>query len=904
MPPSRGDRLGPYEILDLLGAGGMGSVYRARDTRLDRLVAIKFSGEQFSERFHREARAVAALNHPNICHLYDVGPNYLVMELVEGAPVGAPGDERTLLDLAIQIADGLSAAHQAGIVHRDLKPGNIMVTRDGRVKILDFGLAVLDASSVQVAAPTMAATDPGTTVGTVAYMSPEQARGEAVDARSDLWSLGVVLYEMATRARPFDGATTALLFDAILHKAPIPVRERNPNVSPALSHAIEKLVEKDRSLRYQSAADLRADLRRVDRDSSSQATAAAAASGRAAWHRRTGVAAMAVMVVAALAAAGLFWQRAQATPLTERDVLVLSDIVNTTGEAVFDSTLRTALSIQLEQSPFLKIMSGDQMREGLRLMERPASDPVTPDVAREICQRLGEKATINGAIARLGGAYALTIEAVNCQNGDALAREQAQAEDQEHVLEAVSEAAKRMRASLGESLASIEKLDRPLNQVTTSSLEALQAFALGQDALSQAEPLAAIRHFERATTLDPEFAMGWWLLASAYQNAGTGVRAEFMDKAIALRDRLSERERLAIETAYYAQRTGEWDKAADSAELWTRTYPRVALPHYVLVGLRTFAGRPDEALTGNLDAVRLEPRNAAFVASLIGAYARMDRFDEARAAGDQALADGLDAAPVHLNLLRLAYSRGDAPAADHEIRWFAGKPEEYLSAIAQGSHALALGQRRRAADLLRQAAEMAKRRGLTAGGSLNAIDEALLGFCPAPGIPRVPALLVTALCGDPAAALTAADEAAKRSTASSLHGLQLPMVRAIVELRRDRPEAALELLKPAMRHELFAPLVTYISGLAHLAAGSGAEASEEFQKVIERRGIHWQFMPVLPRDTGPLRALAYVGLARSAALAGDTAGAKQAYEDFLALWKDADPDIPVLVEARKEYAAP
>jgi tetratricopeptide (TPR) repeat protein len=903
MSPARGDRLGPYEILDLIGVGGMGNVYRARDTRLDRLVAIKICNERFSERFHLETRAVAALNHPNICHLYDVGPNYLVMELIEGAPLDAKASERALLDLAIQIADGLTAAHQAGIVHRDLKPANIAVTRDGRVKILDFGLAVLGASSAQAAAaPTMAPTDPGTTVGTVAYMSPEQARGETVDARSDLWSLGVVLYELATRVRPFEGATTALVFDAILHKTPTPVRDRNPDVSPALSRAIERLLEKDPSLRYQSAADLRADLKRVDRDTSqSVAVAAPVTTRRTSWPRRVGAVAVAVVVVAALAAGGLFWQRAQATPLTERDVVVLSDIVNTTGEAVFDSTLRTALSIQLELSPFLKIMGGDRMQEGLRLMGRPASDRVTPEVAREICQRLGEKATISGSIDKLGSTYVLTVEAVNCATGDVLARDQVRAGSQEQVLEVVSGAAENMRGNLGESLASIQKLSRP--PATTSSLEAFQAFALGSDAMSRADPVTAIRQLERATTLDPDFAMAWWLLASAYQNAGSGVRAEFMDKAFSLRDRLSPPERLMIETAYYAQRTGEWDKATDSARQWTRTYPRAALPRFMLIGLRTFAGQPDDALEYSLEAARLEPSHPNFAAGLIGSYARMDRFDDARAVGDRALANKLDVAPIHLNLLRLAYSRDDASLADREIRWFAGKPDEYQSTIAQASHALTRGQRRKASDLMRQAGEMAKRRGLPAPGTLNPVDDALLGNCPPPVGSAVGANLTMALCGDMAAVLRSAEEITTRATSSSWHGLQQPMIRAIVELRRNRPDAAVEILKPAVRHELYAPMVTYLLGQAHLAARRGSEAAAEFQKVIDRRGVHWQFLPVLPRDTGPLRSLAYVGLARSAALAGDTARARKAYEDFLALWKDADPDIAVLSEARKELAA-
>ena len=907
MPLNPGARLGPYEIIALIGAGGMGEVYRARDVRLDRLVAIKLSKEQFSERFDREARAVAALSHPNVCHLYDVGPNYLVMEHVEGVPVSPPGNPRAVLDAGIQIAEGLVAAHQAGIVHRDLKPGNILLTRDGRVKILDFGLATLTPGVSEIAAvPTMVATDPGTTVGTVAYMSPEQASGQPVDARSDLWSVGVVLYELATGVRPFEGATQALIFDAILNKAPIPVRERNPAAPLELARAIERLLEKDRALRYQSAADLRADLKRVERDSSSQRSVAATTPPVTARRtRRLAVIATAAVVLVGLALGIFVWQGRSASTLSARDVVVLADVTNTTGDAVFDNTLRTALSIQLEQSPFLKIMGDDQMREGLRLMQRPPDERITTQVAREICQRLGEKATLSGAIARLGDAYVLTLEAANCQNGEAIAREQVQAENKERVLEAVSQASKAMRSSLGESLASIEKLDRPLDQVTTSSLEALQAYAQGTEHFNRGDALAARPLFERATTLDPNFAMAWWFLSSSYQNAGLGQRSEYIEKAFSLRDRLSDRERLSIEAAYYGQRTGEWDKASDAAQTWAQTYPRVALPHFMLVGFRLFEGRSDEALRESLEAARLEPTNELIVAGLIGTYGRLDRFEDAKAVAEKAIADKIDAPGIRLNLLRIAFIENDRAAIDRHTQWFAGRPDEYIAIAAHSVNALTLGQRRQASQLQQKAAGMAKRRGLPAPGALNPVDDTLLGNCPPEDSPAANNnALVIALCSDAATAGKLADEAAKRPVmASNWLRVQLPLIRAIAELKRSNPDAAVELLRPVVPHDLFQPPVPYIRGLAYLAARKGSEAAAEFQKLVDHRGIHWQFQPVFPRETGPLRAMAYVGVARGAALAGDTARAKQAYQDFLALWKDADPELPILIEAQKEYAA-
>jgi tetratricopeptide (TPR) repeat protein len=461
-----------------------------------------------------------------------------------------------------------------------------------------------------------------------------------------------------------------------------------------------------------------------------------------------------------------------------------------------------------------------------------------------------------------------------------------------------------MRSSLGESLASIERLDRPLDQVTTSSLEALQAFALGTDRFNRGDALAARPLFERATTLDPNFAMAWWFLSSSYQNAGLGGRTEYLDKAFSLRDRLSERERLMIETVHYAQLTGEWDKAADSAALWARTYPRVALPHYILVGIDLFAGRFDDALRESLEAVRLEPRNEIIMAGLVGTYARLDRFDEAKAVAEKAVADKVDGPSVRLNLLRIAFIENDRAAIDRQTQWFAGRPDEYISVNARAVNALTRGQRRQAIELLQQAAGMAKRRGLPAGGSLLPVDNALLGNCPAAGSPVATNPLLIVLCGDAAYAVKFAEEVAERQLPSlTWNTLQLPMIRAAAALKRNNPDDAVEMLKPAAPHDVYSPQAVYIRGLAYLAARKGTEAANEFQKIVDHRGIHWQFQPVLPRETGPLRAMAFVGVARGAALAGDTPRARKAYQDFLTLWKDADPDIPILVDARKEYAA-
>ncbi len=628
----------------------MGQVFKARDTRLGRVVAVKVSHEKFSERFAREARAVAALNHPNICQLYDVGSSpsglgYLVMEFVDGAPIAPTDDVHALLDLGAQMADGMAAAHALGVVHRDLKPGNILVAADGRVKILDFGLATVAPASAGDDSRTLTmVTDPGTTVGTVAYMSPEQARGQAVDARSDLWSLGVILYEMATRTRPFEGPTAPVIFEGILGKAPVPVRERNPNIPVELERIIARLLEKDRETRYQSAADVRADLKRVERDSGSSGVNQPQRQAGGLPHKYAIVAAVLLL----LGAGGFFlWQRAQAKPLTDRDVLVLADFTNTTGDAEFDGALRQALAFELEQSPFLKIMDDEEVNQTLQLMGRAPGERITNDIAHEVCVREGQKATIGGSIASLGKTYAIALQAINCQTGATLAREQAEAEDKEHVLKAVAKGATGMRAKLGESLSSIEKLNRP-RDVTTPSLEAFKAYALGSDLIGQGMPREAIPHLQRAIELDPNFAEAYDALSTAYNNSGDrALRDECLTKAFALIDHASERERLLISGKYYFRVTRELSKAIDALQVLARIDPRDPWPHNVLFLIHSATGEYEEALREELEAHRLAPRDLNYIGNLVDANVILDRFNEAKAVAEKALAQGLDGPTLH-----------------------------------------------------------------------------------------------------------------------------------------------------------------------------------------------------------------------------------------------------------------
>jgi eukaryotic-like serine/threonine-protein kinase len=620
----------------------------------------------------------------------------------------------------------------------------------------------------------------------------------------------------------------------------------------------------------------------------------------------------AAVAVAVLAAAGAFvWKRIQPRPLTDKDVLVLADFTNTTGDSVFDGTLREALASQLEQSPFLKILGDEQMRQDLRLMGRTAGERITNQVAREICQRENEKAMIGGSIASLGKTYAITLQASNCQTGEALAREQVEAEDKEHVLRAVAKAATKMRAKLGESLASIEKLAVPLQQVTTTSLEAFHAYALGQTQRYLGKSLDAIPFYRRATELDPNFATAYLWLGGMYSNAGENKRfIEYVKKAFALADRVSELERLAIVAFYYQAVTGELNKIVDAYQLWARTYPREATPHNQLGLVYGGIGDWEKALLEFQEASRLEPKYSAYYINQADAYFNLDRFDEAKAVAEKAFAQKLDPSNLHLLLLRIAYIQEDQAEVKKHIQWMTGKPDEYNSFFNQSVNMAVLGQLRKSEELLQRGAEMARQLSLPERAALflqmSVIQEALSGNCePArdkahqailpdqdPGDTLAIALPL-ALCGDAATAQRMADDVSKQFPVDTiLNAVSLPSIRAAVELDRHQPEKAAELLQAATPYERSYNFAVYLRGLAYLRARKGIEAAAEFQKILDRKGANW----------GLFYPLSYVGLARAAALAGNIAVSRKAYQDFLALWKDADPDIPILKEAKAEYA--
>jgi serine/threonine protein kinase/Flp pilus assembly protein TadD len=938
-----GRTVGSYRVVEEIGHGGMGVIYRAKDLRLGRDVALKFLPPEIAEtaearaRFQREAHAASALNHPNICTIYAVdecsGYPFIAMELLKGRTLKeitaqGPLPIDRLLEFTIQIADALDAAHAEGIVHRDIKPSNIFITDRGQAKVLDFGLAKR-ALSEHRAPGTIEAdesvpgqlTRTGAAMGTLSYMSPEQSRGEELDARTDIFSFGSVIYEMATGEKAFPGKTAAIILDAILNRAPVPPSGLDCGLPTKLEEIISKALAKDRDLRYQHAADMRGELQRLKRDIESGGVGIAKErSGRRAtrWVA-TGFAILAL----ALAGSGIYFYSHRPAKLGEKDTVVLADFLNSTGEPVFDDTLKQALGVELSQSPYLNILSDQRVRETLGLMGRSPSERLTSDVAREVCQRAQSRAVLAGSIANLGSDYVIGLTATDCLTGDVLGQEQVPATSKEGVLAATDRAAISLRAKLGESRNTINKYSLPVQQVTTPSLEALKAFSMGARMVQESGDATAIPFFKRAIELDPKFAAAFTWLAAAYSNIGeSGLASESMRKAYDLRDRVSDRERFYISAHYYDMVTGEVEKAHQVYALWSQAYPKDWAPWGNLAFNEAALGRYDHALSDVLQSLRLNPDSAACYANVIQLYTVLGRSDDAKSAYQQALARKIEPPGVHAYLYEVAFLQDDTEEMKRQVAWAAGRvgAEDFLFSVESDTAAYS-GNLNKARELSRRAVESSLRndqRETAALWQMNAaLREAEFGEATAARKTMAAALalasnhdtqilsaLVLARTGDLTRAKSIADDLSRRFPLDTLlNGYWLPTIRAAIEIQQRNPARAIELLHAALPYELGLPnpqfevggllYPVYIRGQAYLELHRGYEAAAEFQKLLAHRNI---------TQNGPIGVLARLGLARAYAISNDRTKARAGYQDFLGLWKNADPEIPILREAQLQYA--
>jgi eukaryotic-like serine/threonine-protein kinase len=980
MTIAEGTQFGPYRLIEKIGSGGMGEVYRALDTRLEREVALKLVSDTYlgtgvgsgspspvtpvhatpnsshisHERFLREARSSATLNHPNVCSIHDTGEHdgrpYLVMELLQGetlkhylAKTGGKGlaaDE--VIQFSQQAASALAAAHAKGIIHRDIKPANLFVVDAGRgkrlIKILDFGLAkkqpgVAVAESRTYGLPgsgdetvgggtaTMELTSPGSAVGTVAYMSPEQAKGDPLDARTDLFSLGTVIYEMATGKTPFAGGSTAEVFAALLRENPPPVSTVNPAMPKKLDPIVAKLLAKDAAQRYATAEQLQEALDGLD-PQSGKSMVATDAGRKKPWS-------IALVVLLALIAGGLAWWKFRpgaARPAGEstagiaataaKDSIILADFINHTGDPVFDTTLNQALQIDLEQSPVINIVSPQHLAQSVKYLGKPDGTAVTPEIAREIGEREGVKAILTGTIANLGKEYVITLTAQNTATGDEIVSEQAQAPDKEHVLDALGKAAAAIRGKLGEDLESIKKLDTPFGQATTSSLEAFRAYALGDHAHASAHDIPeAEGHYLRAVELDPNFAMAYARLGVVYINTSQVAKADkYFAKAYALSKNVSERERLYITGHYYQNVTGDMPKVIEALQEAIQTYPSQIDNYINITAAYSALGDFAKALPFALKSVQMQPEDSIAAENMLATYVGLNRMDDARAEMERASKLGLDTTTLDRTVrMQTFFLLGEPNEVQRIMTLVAGQPDEFLATQALAGIQLFSGEYRKASVTTQQAFEqagLAKAPDVQANALLiNAASRGFAGLCEGneQAVQKALALdksrqtqsfavFTAGTCGNAKLVGSMAQDLGKKYPDDTLiQRVFIPLAKAFVALSAGQPQEAIADAQPAKSFNLIYP-VAYVQGLAYLQLHDASQAASAFRGAIQSPGGNLQ-------TTAPFYAQAQLGLARAYAMGGDKANAKKAYEAFFTTWKDADTDLPMLVAAKKEYAA-
>jgi Flp pilus assembly protein TadD len=946
-----GQTFSHYRVLEKLGTGGMGIVYKAQDLRLERYVALKFlpdnltNDAQALERFRREALAASALNHANICTVHDIGEQdgrpFLAMEFIDGETMrrhvnNKPLPVEEILTLGIQIADALDAAHAEGIIHRDIKPANIFVTKRGQAKVLDFGLAKLiskrdgdtevsDSSHPGLENPISIV---GVISGTPSYMSPEQIRGDDLDVRADVFSMGLLLYEMATGQKAFPGSTGGVIIEAILSKSPAPVRSLNPDIPVELEAIINKAIDKDKELRYQSAAELRSDLQVLKRGFESGHTQsslllATAGTKRGPWHKRKKWAAPAAAgaIIAVMGVGGWFYDTRRAHALNETDTVVLADFTNKTNDVVFDEALRQGLAVQLEQSPFLSLVSDQRTRQTLQLMGKSPDAKLTPEIARELCERTASKAYLSGTISNIGSQYVLGINAVNCQTGDTLAQEQATADSKEHVLGALGDAANKLREKLGESLKTVHKLATPIEQATTPSLEALQAYSMGRNLmLTQGNYTAAVPQFQRAIQLDPNLAMAYASLGTTYHNLGEKeLAAENTRRAFELRGKVSEREKFYIESHYHHFVTGDLEKAKQVYELWAQTYSRDAGPVNNLGVVYQTLGQYEKSFENFRAAQRMTPNDAVSYSNTLSVLVNLNRVKEARAMAADATAKKIDSPGIRFDLYQLGFLQSDDTVMADQVSWAADRPgDDAVMLYYEADTAAYYGQLNKARDLSRQAVAAAGRAQRPERAAVcqaaAGLREALFGNGAEAKRNAGAALkssnardvqfistLALAMVGDKERAVEFADALKSRFPQDTVVQFNyLPTIYAQIALFDGDAPRAIEFLRAATPYELGLAASSnystymypvYVRGQSYLAARLGSAAATEFQRILNWPGVV---------SNEPIGALAHLGLARARAMNSEPAEARASYNNFLSLWKNADSSFPFLSAVQAE----